>query len=37
MNKIEAFKKEISYIKNDVFKKDLEYLIENLPDYFFIH
>ena len=35
MNKVEMFKKEISYIRNDNLKKDLEFLIENLPDYFF--
>ena len=35
MKKIETFNKEISYLKNDDFKSDLEYLIDKLPDYFF--
>lgn len=35
MDKKEIFKKELSYIKNVNFRKDAEYLIENLPDYFF--
>ena len=35
MNKIDYFKKEISYIMNDSLKKDLEVLIEGFPDYFF--
>jgi len=35
MNKIKYFKKEISYIKNESKKKDIEYLINLLPDYFF--
>ena len=36
MNKIKYFSKEINYIKDDSKKKDLEYLINLLPDYFFI-
>lgn len=35
MNKIKYFTKEISYIKNKSKQKDLEYLINLLPDYFF--
>lgn len=35
MNKTELFMTEINYIKNDNYKEDLKYLIENLPDYFF--
>ena len=35
MNKVDKFKKEISYIKNQDFKDDICYLINNLPDYFF--
>jgi hypothetical protein len=35
MSKEEKFKKEISYIKNQDFKDDICYLINNLPDYFF--
>ena len=35
MNKVDVFKKEINYIKNDIYKNDLEYLIDKLPDYFF--
>ncbi len=35
MNKVDYFKKEISYIKNNTFKKDLKLLIEGIPDYFF--
>ena len=33
--KTDAFKKEISYIKSDKYKKCAEELIELLPDYFF--
>ena len=33
--KIESFKTEINYIKNDKYKKCAEELIELLPDYFF--
>lgn len=36
MNKIKYFLKEISYIKDDNKKKDLEFLINLLPDYFFL-
>lgn len=35
MNKIDYFKNEISYIKNDQYIEDFKYLIEDLPDYFF--
>lgn len=35
MNKIEIFKKELTYIKNKEYMNDINYLIENLPDYFF--
>lgn len=35
MNKIKYFAKEISYIKNESKRRDLEYLINLLPDYFF--
>ena len=35
MNKIKYFTKEISYVKNDSKRRDLEYLINLLPDYFF--
>ena len=35
MNKVEKFEHELKYIKNDVFKKDISYLIDGLPDYFF--
>ena len=33
--KKEKFKTEISYIKNENYKKNAENLIELLPDYFF--
>lgn len=36
MNKIKYFEKEISYIKDDVRREDIKYLINLLPDYFFI-
>lgn len=36
MNKIKYFAKEISYVKNESKRRDLEYLIKLLPDYFFI-
>ena len=36
MNKIKYFAKEISYISNDSKRRDLEYLINLLPDYFFM-
>ena len=32
MNKIKYFTKEISYIKDESKKKDIEYLINLLPD-----
>lgn len=35
MNKIKYFTKEISYIKNESKRRDIEYLINLLPDYFF--
>lgn len=35
MNKIEVFKKELSYIKNSHFRENAEKLLEMLPDYFF--
>ena len=35
MNKIKYFEKEITYIKDKNNKKDIEYLIDLLPDYFF--
>jgi len=35
MNKIKYFSTEINYLKSDDNKKDLEYLINLLPDYFF--
>ena len=35
MNKIKYFKKEISYICDDSKKRDIEVLINLLPDYFF--
>lgn len=35
MNKIKYFTKEISYIKDESKKRDIEYLINLLPDYFF--
>ena len=35
MNKVEKFEKELQYIKNKVFKADICYLIDGLPDYFF--
>lgn len=36
MNKVKYFAKEISYVKNDSKRRDLEYLINLLPDYFFL-
>ena len=36
MNKIKYFTKEIGYIKDESKKKDIEYLINLLPDYFFL-
>ena len=35
MNKIKYFEKEISYIKDDIKREDIKYLINLLPDYFF--
>ena len=35
MNKIKYFKKEISYIKDDSKKRDVEVLVNLLPEYFF--
>lgn len=35
MNKIKYFTKEISYIKDESKRRDIEYLINLLPDYFF--
>ena len=35
MNKIEVFKDELNYIKNESIKESLIYMIEKLPDYFF--
>ena len=35
MNKIKYFKKEISYIKDEIKRRDIEVLINLLPDYFF--
>lgn len=36
MNNEEYFEKELSYIKNEKIKKSLIYMINKLPDYFFI-
>lgn len=35
MDKVLVFNKEINYIKKDNFKKDISFLIDKLPDYFF--
>lgn len=35
MDKIDCFKKEISYLNNLEYIEDFKYLIDNLPDYFF--
>ncbi len=35
MNKVDYFKKEYEYIKNDKYKKCAKELVEILPDYFF--
>ena len=35
MSKIETFKKELNYIKNNKYKEEAKKLIELLPDYFF--
>lgn len=34
MDKIKLFNKELSYIKNTDYIKDISYLVNNLPDYF---
>lgn len=36
MNKLKFFTKEINYVKDENKRKDLEYLINLLPDYFFL-
>ena len=36
MNKIKYFAKEINYIKDESKKRDIQYLINLLPDYFFM-
>lgn len=36
MNKLKYFEKEIGYIKNETYKEDVKYLINLLPDYFFL-
>ena len=36
MNKIKYFEREISYLKDENNKEDLKYLINLLPDYFFV-
>lgn len=35
MDKVKVFEKEIEYIKDEEYKKNLKILIEGLPDYFF--
>lgn len=35
MNKVEKFSKELEFIKNKIFKADVCYLIDGLPEYFF--
>ncbi len=35
MDKVQIFKPELNYIKNTNIKKDAEYLVNILPDYFF--
>lgn len=35
MNKVELFERELEYIKNPIFKADICYLIDGLPEYFF--
>lgn len=35
MEKIDYFKAELDYIKDDKLREDAKYLISNLPDYFF--
>ena len=36
MNKVDIFKKELSFIKNSKYKEEAKKLIELLPDYFFV-
>lgn len=36
MNKIKYFNKEISYIKDESKRRDIEFLVNLLPDYFFL-
>jgi len=36
MNKIDKFSKEISFIKNEKYKKNASIVIDMLPDYFFV-
>ena len=35
MNKVDCFLDELKFIRNEIFKKDICFLIEGLPDYFF--
>ena len=35
MNKVDNFKREINYIKNEKYRENLKILIDLLPDYFF--
>ena len=35
MNKIKYFNTEINYIKNEIYREDIKFLINLLPDYFF--
>ena len=35
MKKVKLFEKELAYIKNSIFKADICYLIDGLPEYFF--
>lgn len=35
MNKVAVFERELQYIKNQSYRNDAMYLIDNLPDYFF--
>jgi len=35
MNKVEIFKKELSYIKNSKYLESAKVMLELLPDYFF--
>lgn len=36
MNKVDVFKKELSFIKNSKYREEAKKLIELLPDYFFV-